>query len=847
MSQIPVGANLYGDGSDGSLSISSNTTDSPIDSTCSGTSGTTSLTATNASFAAGQVILILQVTGGTHTWELNAIDSYTAGTITTTHALANSYTHSGDTRSQVVVVKQHSSITVDNGSTLTAKAWDQSNGTGGVLALLCSGTIDINGAVTAGAKGFEGGEGGLSALKAGWQGQGEDGVAPVAQGGANSTGAGGGQETVDSGSGGGGGHVDTGSSGSPQDQQGDGGLASDYDSSDLSSMLFGGAGGGGGNNNNSADAGDGGNGGGIIFLMGPTFDLTGGSIDSDGEAGGPNTGDNNSAGGGGAGGSVLIKGDNVTIGTDLVTVDAGAGGAKAVPGNGSAGGAGDVGIIRVEYGTSLSGSISSNATTSEESELKQAFSKDSSVKASMMIVGDKDNSAKANIAATSTNDNSAKAGITTAFGHMLAKGNVAGIDMPQVSSAKAHIRKLLSRKKYQYRIYTGNTYVTSWSDEVLSEPRFRMVINGGLGEMVIKLARDFDDFGEDSDVKLHNRVKVYCYDIDSFTGVLIYDGYISGYRPVLNEYEEFIEVTLLHYTTEMHNIMLRSGSDTQVIKNSTDPAQMMKDVIDLYRLDGGLLRYTETSIDDTSTTVSYTFNTNTVKEAMDKIIELAPQDWYWRVNPDLTVEMHLSNMNTATHTFAIGKQINNLETWRRAEDIVNTVYFVGQEDAGTPMYRVYSNSGSIDSYGIHARKVVDQRVTVTGTADSMANRVLNQKINPEIRTIVTILDNNGQDKDKGYDIESIKPGDTMIIQNIKQGTKTTTSWDQSQWDVDVWDQTLTNTAADIIQIQAVEYNPNFVRIEASSRLPEISKRIEDINRNLETSQTWNAPATPTAG
>ena len=59
----------FGDGSDGNLTISTNTTDTPIDSSCSGTSGTKSLSATNTSFTAGQIILIHQTRGtGVGAW-----------------------------------------------------------------------------------------------------------------------------------------------------------------------------------------------------------------------------------------------------------------------------------------------------------------------------------------------------------------------------------------------------------------------------------------------------------------------------------------------------------------------------------------------------------------------------------------------------------------------------------------------------------------------------------------------------------------------------------------------------------------------------------------------------------
>ncbi len=137
-------------------------------------------------------------------------------------------------------------------------------------------------------------------------------------------------------------------------------------------------------------------------------------------------------------------------------------------------------------------------------------------------------------------------------------------------------------------------------------------------------------------------------------------------------------------------------------------------------------------------------------------------------------------------------------------------------------------------------------MSVVDTADKMANRILDSKINPEIRTIVTIFDTNGENADRGYDIESVDPGEVMKIRNIEQGVKAPSLWDQMQWDVDVWDQTLTYTAAEEVQILSIAYKPQGITIEASSRLPEISKRIEDINRNLVASQTKDNPASPTA-
>jgi len=405
-----------------------------------------------------------------------------------------------------------------------------------------------------------------------------------------------------------------------------------------------------------------------------------------------------------------------------------------------------------------------------------------------------------------------------------------------------------TKKRFVYKVYDGATYVITWSNEVLNEPQFRNVINGGTGEIIIRLDREFDSFGEDVDIKLNNRVELWISDRQYPNGLLFYKGFISGYRPVFQGNIEFVEVTVLSYVFELGYYILRNTSgQTTIAYNSYDPSDILKDAIDKYRADGGQLNYSDTSIETTNTTVSYTFNSNTIREVIDKVIELAPEGWYWYIDSASIIHFKAKNA-LADHTLIIGNHINQMETWRRIEDVINQVYFTGNTtEAKTGLFRVYSNSGSIDTYGRHAIHQVDGRVTLSATADTMANRIINNKKDPEIRTRLTILDNNGELENKGYDIESIRPGQTLKIRNIKGSVKTFSLWDQFIWDVDIWDQTLTTAAADVIQILQIEYTLDSLTLEASSRSPEIAKRIEDIQRNLVQQQTVNNPIAPIAG
>src|SRR3990167_4647980 len=189
----------FGNSADGALTISTDTTDDPIDSSCSGSSGGTSLSATNASFTAGQMLLIHQTRGtGVGQWEINQIASYVAGTITTVLPMAYTYTDSGDSQAQVLVLKRYSSVKVNTGVSYTAKTWNSN--VGGILAFLCSGVTNIIGTLSALGKGYNGGSWEVSQAN---QGEGTIALGTTSTA-ANGTGGGGGGGDYASAAGGGG-------------------------------------------------------------------------------------------------------------------------------------------------------------------------------------------------------------------------------------------------------------------------------------------------------------------------------------------------------------------------------------------------------------------------------------------------------------------------------------------------------------------------------------------------------------------------------------------------------------------------------------------------------------------
>jgi hypothetical protein len=341
---------FFGDGSDGSKTISVDTTEAPIDSACTGTAGLQSLSATNVSFAVGQKILIIQMQGtGAGQWETKTIQGYTAGTITLDTPLTNTYVSGA----QVLVGKRYTNVTVNSGKTWKPKAW---NGTvGGILFFYANGTVTVTGHIVADNTGFRGGQA-VNQQTAGWSGEGTTG-ASLQQTAANGNGGGGGQGQGGGpgspiGAGGGGGNATSGVTGGAGGGGTGGAGGNSSGATDLTTMTLGGGGGSGGAGDNSgADAG--GVGGGIIFINGVTITVTG-TITSNGINGTATQAGSNAGSGGGAGGSILLKTQTATLGSGLITASAGTGG---ITGGWSSanGGNGSVGRIDINYLTSYTG------------------------------------------------------------------------------------------------------------------------------------------------------------------------------------------------------------------------------------------------------------------------------------------------------------------------------------------------------------------------------------------------------------------------------------------------------------------------------------------------------------
>jgi hypothetical protein len=175
--------------------------------------------------------------------------------------------------------------------------------------------------------------------------------------------------------------------------------------------------------------------------------------------------------------------------------------------------------------------------------------------------------------------------------------------------------------------------------------------------------------------------------------------------------------------------------------------------------------------------------------------------------------------------------------------VINRIYFTGGGDP--PLFRRYNRAASTQNYGMHAVSKVDQRITLAATMDTIAENLLDANEDAEIRTTITIKDNS-LDRENGYDIESIRIGQTLQVRNY-QDASSASRWEVMDWDMGHWDFSVANLTETVMQIVALDYTPGLLTVTISSKPPHIAKRIEDINRNLMASLTNDNPSGPAIG
>lgn len=198
---------------------------------------------------------------------------------------------------------------------------------------------------------------------------------------------------------------------------------------------------------------------------------------------------------------------------------------------------------------------------------------------------------------------------------------------------------------------------------------------------------------------------------------------------------------------------------TNATLTNFEPSDMVKRAVSNYISEGGLVRYTASSIATTGITVpSYTFKLTTVRLGIKTFLDLSPAGFYYYVDPG-TNELTFKQVNTTPdHLLILKRHMQSLNLSASIMDLKNSTYFTGGLVGATNLLRQRENGISKGKYGIELELLTNIQVTNTSTADRIADNFIDRNDDELYDTVVTVLESV-------EDTTQYKLGQTVGIRN----------------------------------------------------------------------------------
>ena len=348
----------------------------------------------------------------------------------------------------------------------------------------------------------------------------------------------------------------------------------------------------------------------------------------------------------------------------------------------------------------------------------------------------------------------------------------------------------IGQKNYQLKIFAHDTYGNSAVPEsAIADARifsYSQKLNAGMGVLQFQLERTIQDWNTAGDIEKNKVVELWVNDIDTSDYVRVYVGYVSDIQFLESRDKRTMDVTCLGFVSRLSRDILKNGTQTTLYGDTTtglstgspstsaDPSLIFKAIVDRLRnsADGNIdfLNYGSApneTVEDTDLAIETTFKQNTYLEALEECRKLAPANWFW--NLDENNNFHFKRKpSKATHNFSFGN-ISILRVNDTMRDVINGVLLFDNDAT----YRYLEDSNSVANYGRRIERRIVPNADDTEAMDKVANSILGEFSQPRAIIQITVSDNNegeatGGGVTAGYDIESIKVGETCRISGINE-------------------------------------------------------------------------------
>jgi hypothetical protein len=293
------------------------------------------------------------------------------------------------------------------------------------------------------------------------------------------------------------------------------------------------------------------------------------------------------------------------------------------------------------------------------------------------------------------------------------------------------------------------------SGAFLTVPRIVREVNKPAGDLRIEVALPWDDFGYGSTVNLFDLVKVYAVNANNPSGLLVYQGHIVEIDSYFDAHRNGVSLRLFPIDVLISNAFW-VGSGYAVSYAGADIDTIFSDAIDdLVAVHGAF--FTK-NLANPGLSVSVNFVQKTHLETLNSAFGFLNASWYWRIRASGQVDLQQYSDVAATHTLAVGKHVDAIQT---GKSILNVKNLVRLGWGSGPTYSVYSDATSQNAYGHRDTALSDSGIQNSGSADAKGNGEIARLKDPKTKTLVTVNAN--------YPIETILPGDTLKILNVPSG------------------------------------------------------------------------------
>jgi hypothetical protein len=300
---------------------------------------------------------------------------------------------------------------------------------------------------------------------------------------------------------------------------------------------------------------------------------------------------------------------------------------------------------------------------------------------------------------------------------------------------------MVKLKTFEYRVFdiSGAFKFTISPKWIKSLPKFTSNINGGQGNLNLTLNQDFKYQG----ISRGDTIQVYKTDAITPNGFLIYTGFVDEIDRSFLEATESITYRIYGVYYLMNKIYAR-GSGNAVYSVNEDPKTTIENSIDTMNTHYNLFKKNISNFwSNISTDYDYIKIANQISDLREQTNFFFYIDQTWEVT-------FAPKPWTSTHILTVGREVIKITSEEDGKDIVNSYDL--EYKSGTVSS---SDATSETQNGLRELKETQTSIGNTSSAQISADNYILENKNEKRRIKL--------DVNSLYDIDSIKPGDTVKV------------------------------------------------------------------------------------